>query len=148
VLEFPLINSFYIAGTSLSHSLAGKQLAWQQQLRAESQNNTERKPQELGLFSAREVVSCTVLTPTANCVSSFVALLAPSLLHFLFSSALYSGFPLFPILLSSVLFLFRCVSSNLHTYIISSLPFNLLCLFPLPYLFLVTVSMYKIFPIE
>ena len=79
MLEFPLINSVYIAGASLSHSSAGRQLAWQQR-RAESQNNTKREQQEGGLFTAREVVSCAVLTPTANCVSSIVALLAPSLL--------------------------------------------------------------------
>ena len=97
MLEFPLINSFYIAGASLSHSSAGKQLAWLQRRRAESQNNTRRKPQELGLFTAVAVVSCTVLTPTANCISSIVALLSPSLLlifPLLFCAVLgFSSFP-------------------------------------------------------
>jgi len=96
VLEFPLINSFYKAGASLSHSSAGEQLAWQQR-RAESQNNTKRKLQELGFFTALAVVSCTVLPPTANCISSIVALLSPSLLlifPLLFCAVLgFSSFP-------------------------------------------------------
>ena len=78
----------------------------------------KRKLQELCLFTAREVVSCTVLTPTAKCISSVVALLTLSLslslcyLYLLFSSELYTGFPFSLVLLSSVRFLFHSVCSN------------------------------------
>ena len=104
-----------------------------EQRRAESQNNTKRQPQELSLFSRSisSILYRTVLTPTADCISSTVTPLSPSLLCIFASSLLRSTtvflFSLslcllfyFSFILSYILFLLQLYVHTLSPLYLSS----------------------------
>ena len=143
MLEFPLINSFCIAAASLSHSSAGRQAGrqavsvaaatcWQPE-----QYETEAAGTWPFYSSGSSILYRTVLTPTANCINSIVALLSPPLLRlfpllfyavlgfssFLYLSVFYSIFlPCYPTF--CFFFRFTCLhylSSSFHSVMFTPL---------------------------